>query len=164
MKTLHEERKRLLVHHPTLSEMQAICMSGRQHTFESDGFFREYGDWRVVEGVLVGKKYGDGVWVNDQRNDGVVVPRRVGEVGQRVKLILPPEEKVECDEWIRRSAYDEICKAMAHKHARADRYEKALREIATREWKAQDSRPDTAAWVMGWEFAARIAEGALDDE
>ena len=127
-------------------------------------FLDEYGDWRVVEGVLTTKHRGVVLVENPDDDAGCKGWHTLGALGDRVKLILPPEEKVECDEWIRRSAYDEICKAMAHKHARADRYEKALREIATREWKAQDSRPSTAAWVMGWKTAARMAERVLKDE
>ena len=156
MKTLHEERKRLLVHHPTLSEMQAICMSGRQHTFESDGFFREYGDYRVVEGVLRvdTRAHLRCPEVIIDADDQWHYP--LGESGDRVKLLLPPEEKVESLDGARERILEAQLEATRGREFderdRADKYEAALREI--REHPA----------ISSYMALRDIAREALDDE
>ena len=121
-------------------------------------FWHEYGSYRVVEGELyeeagrIGiRRYG----ITTEGHDRVAIDP-IGYVGDNVKLILPPEKKAEPAAPIL-----ELTKKLGRERVRADRYEKALREIARRVWKAQDIGAE--AWVMGFKTASRIASEALDE-
>ena len=128
-------------------------------------FWSEYGDWRVVEGELVIATNQRGplgeppsqVWREVAVFDGEEYTK-IGVVGDRVKLILPPEEKKGAAErmrcacamfksnaWTlndcRRVWLGEVeeepptpilnlTKKLGYERARANRYETALREIA----------------------------------
>ena len=123
-------------------------------------FWNEYGSYRVVEGVLcVGASEGS-VWIRENPQD---TPNfHVGERGDHVKLILPPEEK-EGDSLNRKLLQAQSDKRDAQH--RADRYEKALRHIAMNAEYAQE--PAVPLEVGGnkraWRLAGTIARGALDD-
>ena len=122
-------------------------------------FFAEYGSYRVVEGVLhAGSKDDDGYGRGRPHIHPVDGPFNestatfIGREGAHVKLLLPPEEK-EGDSLNRKLLQAQSDKRDAQH--RADRYEKALREIVV------------AESMTDWERAAtrrrRIAREALDD-
>ena len=97
-----------------------IALGGHYYLPSYDLFMAEYGDWRVVEGVLTTKHRGV-VVVEDPRDDaGCKGWHTLGKCGDRVKLIIPPEEP-----W-GNTDYRKVARREA---ARADRYEKALREL-----------------------------------
>ena len=132
-----------------------------QHYLPSyDMFMGEYGSYWVAEGVLKTVRQANGrlaVELWDGMGHRVAI---IGRVSDRVKLILPPEEKgVQADVEAQIVA---IC-------AERDRYERALREIdeATRAVFKQSLANAEAEWVAGkaagLRVAARIAKGALDE-
>ena len=99
---------------------------------------KEYGSYRVVEGVLEeahwyrGRHVGRLVVVRVEDGDPQYV--NLGTIGDYVKLILPPEEKGVTDVTadmlrVSRAQTDASRAREASERARADRYEKALREI-----------------------------------
>ena len=120
-----------------------------QHYLPSyDMFMGEYGSYWVAEGVLKTVRQANGrlaVELWDGMGHRVAI---IGRVSDRVKLILPPEEKgVQADVEAQIVA---IC-------AERDRYERALREIA--------GIPGEVLYVSGTECQRprRIARKALDD-
>lgn len=106
-------------------------------TDDAEEFFHCYGNWQVVEGLLrvewsraMGKTR---VWL--QSGSGPLASQKVvhvGYTGDHVKLIVPPEEKM------LEGARERILEAQLvatrgrefAERDRADKYEKALREIA----------------------------------
>ena len=112
-------------------------------------FMDEYGSYRVVEGVL---KLADGqAWIETR---GAGLYPCLGVDGDNVKLILPPEEKDVTDVTadmlrVSRAQTDASRAREASERARADRYEKGLREIAADRWADRVVR--------------RIAREALDE-
>ena len=113
-----------------------------QHLF-TNPFFRKYGDYRVVEGELsVRKRLDRRSLVVLQNSSGYV---DIGACGDTKTLILPPEEKeVRTAEEARRQLL------------RADRFEKALREIAGATWPMVTVRE-------GVKLLRKIAREALDE-
>ena len=84
-------------------------------------FMDEYGSYRVVEGLLnVTNAKAVAICTLDQQ-------LHVGWHGDHVKLILPPEEKKPLGAKV---AIDTAMALVREHAARADRYEKALVEIA----------------------------------
>ena len=157
MRTLRDEWGRLYPYQP---QRPAVCRSWPV----SGPFLNEYGDYRVVEGRLTTKCghrkggntriviVGKGVGASECWTE-------VGYTGDIVTLILPPEEK----ELSLDGAREQILEAQLEatrgrefqERDRADRYEKALREIAD---------PDMHGF--SWEIARgrrRIAREALDE-
>ena len=125
MRTLRDEAERIGYH----------CKPGY------NTFMDKYGSYRVVEGVLTfspGRAYPGMVRVGGEP---------IGKSGEYVKLILPPEEP-------NGPTKTELGTRLAAVNARADRYEKALREIL--EYREDDSCEVAAA---RW----RIAREALDE-
>ena len=91
-----------------------------------DAALGEYGSYRVVEGVLT---LGTALDTRESRLPPVVLfgGLPVGRLGDTVKLILPPEEKKPLGAKV---AIDTAMALVREHAARADRYEKALVEIA----------------------------------
>ena len=129
-----------------------------------DAALEEYGDWRVVEGVLgtiQGPRDRQPIVVLRQPTGSMVEAIGFGALGDTVKLLLPPEEKVQSDPLIdqmrKRIATLEACREIqetreADLRWRADKYEAALREI--REHPA----------ISSYMALRDIAREALDDE
>jgi hypothetical protein len=100
---------------------------------------RKYGSYRVVEGVLYYRSpdpqpIAHGANMVFVRTDGGDVD--ISPLSNTVKLLLPPEEKEDGAADLRRKlsqchaqARDIAADCTEHRH-RADKYEKALREIA----------------------------------
>ena len=142
MRTLRDEWKRLLGD-------DYIC--GWPATF-----FAEYGSYRVVEGELhLGTSGYDEGFVHIHPEGGPFRPAsatRIGKPFDIVKLLLPPEEK-EGDSLNRKLLQAQSDKRDAQH--RADRYEKALREIAV--------KPEGYAYTGMPHLMAELAKEALDD-
>ena len=156
MKTLRDEWARL---YPDQPQRPAVCRSWPV----SGPFLNEYGDYRVVEGRLTTKCghrkggntriviVGKGVGASECWTE-------VGYTGDIVTLILPPEEKEPADKVMLRlmAAKEEALQREAIERLRADRYEKALRQIAR---PAVEDRNVYSAYHR----RTRIAREALDD-
>ena len=128
------------------------------------------------------------MWVNDKQDDGSVIPRRLGVVGNHVRVIIPPEEKDDAAErmrcacamfksndwtlddcrrvWLGEAEEKKglgakvMVDMLMTERDRADRYEKALREIAEGTgWQFDDCR--AACFLRNRE---RIAREVLDEQ
>uniref|UniRef100_A0A6M3K7D7 Uncharacterized protein n=1 Tax=viral metagenome TaxID=1070528 RepID=A0A6M3K7D7_9ZZZZ len=144
MKTLKSEARKL--GGPLFSVRNGHCSTTA--AWEA-GFARglgEYKDYRVVEGVLRvdTREHLPRPEVVIDADDQWHYP--LGVAGDRVKLILPPEEKVQSDPLIdelrQEIATLEACQEIqetreADLRWRADRYEKALRAISLREQRGE---------------------------
>lgn len=120
-------------------------------------FIDEYGDWRVVEGVLVADECEGPYRIRLRFSGGHGGFVEVGQCGDRVKLILPPEKKRD----IERELSD--LEAEAHRcRARAVRYERALREIVSAGSPFEAPGRDDACALAAERFA--IAREALENE
>ena len=106
-------------------------------------FLNEYGSYRVVEGVLT---LGTALDTRESRLPPVVLfgGLPVGRLGDTVKLILSPEEKKPLGAKV---AIDTAMALVREHAARADRYEKALREI--------EEHPAIASYVALRDIARR---------
>ena len=111
----------------------------------------EYGSYRVVEGVLVLASPGNLVVALEVDDTNPHRDVKLGILGNHVKLLLPPEEKKPLGAKV---AIDTAMALVREHAARADRYEKALREIARRN--------DYVRIVDKTIVLRRIAEEALD--
>ena len=148
-------------------------------------FLHKYGSYRVVEGVLHASASGK-VWLSGAIG-ACAWETDIGKRGDSVKLLLPPEEKEQ-----QQQTWDELSRkylqAASEKRdaqhrvgeleqqvvaadgdyacmrARADKYEKVLREIDAlpEERKGMKSRWGQAV-MDGYRIAASIAREALDD-
>ena len=116
-------------------------------------FTDEYGSYRVVEGVLhPGTDSYDEDFVHIHPVGGPFGPStatRIGKSHDVVTLLLPPEKKEEPAAPIL-----ELTKKLGRERVRADRYEKALREIE-----------DTSGgrWELLVERTRHIAREVLDE-
>jgi hypothetical protein len=109
-----------------------------------------YGDWRVVEGMLVtGRDAEPSVATCTILREDNGVCHVIGTHSERVKLLLPPEEPAPDKRTVERDA---LLREIDVGRARADRYEQALREIALA------TTLDGRAKLFG-----RLAREALDD-
>jgi hypothetical protein len=131
------------------------------HSTEDANMYREgaeaalhkYGDWRVVEGLLCVTEQGDsGVWeafieYSDVEHGFVAL----GAAGDRIRIILPPEEKEPPAPIL------ELTKKLGRERVRADKYEKALRRIAR-------AQVDAHLYTGIAQQMAVIAEEALDED
>lgn len=114
-------------------------------------FWETYGNWQVVKGELApspGMRFPDEVWVGG---------RKIGELGDYVKLIVPPEGMLPLGAKV---DYLEAQLGLQEQREEglqviADRYEKALREIAEPESQSDWERVATRR--------RRRAQEALDD-
>ena len=151
MKTLRSERDGLLPEPRTAS--------GRN--VRNELFFSEYGDYRVVEGVLYVDEHGDSgkTYTYMKLDGGGYVD--IGDSGVHIKFILPPEEEpaglaAEMLE-VSRAQTDAARGREAEERARANRYEEALREIAGTCWPHLVPTDRVA-------LLRSMAKGALEDE
>jgi hypothetical protein len=161
MKTLRDEWKRLVID-PLWT-----------HLF-TNSFFREYGSYRVVEGVLckgADRRIGIRSYGQSHGHDWVAIDP-IGTLGDHVKLLLPPEEKKKTP---RVELLARLCEAegdlvetdckLRCAAARADKYKKALREIAEKVGmepeggpaRFREGRQTMGAWL------GSIAKEALDE-
>ena len=152
----------------TLRDEWCACGRGQYPlTTVRENFLRKYGDYRVVEGEL----YVSCPVIGGHRQVGVRPSRRgggtlIGSVGDRVKLILPPEEKGLSLDGAREQILEAQLEATRgrefQERDRADRYEKALREIAERDEEAMPLSTEYQLTKMLCAVAT-LARGALDD-
>ena len=121
--------------------------------YVNERFLDRYGDYRVVEGSWHVGASGN-LYIKEPEKEPSLVARRL----TRVKLILPPEEKEPADKVMLRlmAAKEEALQREAIERLRADRYEKALRQIAR---PAVEDRNVYSAYHR----RTRIAREALDD-
>ena len=116
-------------------------------------FLDRYGEYRVVEGVLYYEsnnprplpERGQRNMVVVQTASGGIV--ELGPLGNRVKLIIPPEEPP--------TPVLDMAKKLGAERARANRYEKALREIQTSQRQCD--------WKTIAAYRKKLAREALDE-
>ena len=129
--------------------------------YVNERFLDRYGDYRVVEGSWHVGASGN-LYIKEPEKEPSLVARRL----TRVKLILPPEEK----ELSLDGAREQILEAQLEatrgrefqERDRADRYEKALREIAERDEEAMPLSTEYQLTKMLCAVAT-LAREALDD-
>ena len=140
----------------TLSDVRRSCGGAHSERIRDDSFFSEYGDYRVVEGVLRvdTRAHLRCPEVIIDADDQWHYP--LGESGDRVKLLLPPDEKVQSLDGARERILEAQLEATRGREFderdRADKYEKALREIG--------EHPAISSYMA----LRDIAREALDDE
>ena len=112
-----------------------------------------YGDWRVAEGELYLEDGRVGV-LSSGHTEGheweAIDP--IGHLYDHVKLIIPPEEKKDATPLVLQMTKLELAEAQA----RADRYKKALRDIAGMGWPSLMMRDRVT-------LLRKIAREALDE-
>ena len=163
MKTLRSEARKL--GGPLFSVRNGHCSTTA--AWEA-GFARglgEYGDYRVGRFVIhdgFGDPYANGrIHLHPEGGDfSEATAIFLGESGDTVKLILPPEEKEEGGLTKRVLVDMLVCAAeqATEANARIDRLEKVLREIAQHGGRLRDT------WQARTEKMRRMATEALGDE
>ena len=151
MRTLRDERSMLA--QDTGSDMLDVS-----------AFWKEYGSYRVVEGVLVLASPGNLVVALEVDDTNPHPDVKLGMLGNHVKLLLPPEEKKPLGAKV---AIDTAMALVREHAARADRYEKVLREMAEHGEAMRAGREGGVQFARGkrsaWSFVAFMARGALDE-